>query len=113
MSPPAGRFLVLFQHDEAVSWPSSNVASLCGGHQPLHHEAKHIQGHYSHDHRNSPATGTRQWVERRREDLQEDVDIRGPPARMRIIVGFIFVVFFANVSGDGLLLFLWLILTGE
>ena len=30
-------------------------------------------------------------------------DIRGPLARMRIIVECIIVVFFANVSGDGLL----------
>ena len=79
----------------------------------LTREAEHDPGHDSHEHRNSPATGTRQWVERRREDLQQDFDIRGPLARMRIIVGFMFVVFFANVSCDALLLDLWLSLTGE
>ena len=79
----------------------------------LTREAEHDPGHDSHEHRNSPATGTRQWVERRREDLQEDFYMRGPLARMRTIVGFICVVFFAKVVDDGLLLDLWLLLTRE
>ena len=72
----------------------------------LTREAEHDPGHHSHEHRNSPATGTSQWVERRREDLQEDFYMRGQLARMRTIVGFVCVVFFAKVVDDGLLLVL-------
>ena len=49
---------------------------------------EHDPGHDSHEHRNSPATGTRQWVERR-ENLHHDFDTDGLSADMRLVVAFL------------------------